>query len=73
MTQSPDEHDEARDEERVETRSDLLPEEQAAGSDDAHDQAAVILEESAERTDHPEESREQSTQTPDQPVPPERG
>jgi len=71
MTQQPDETavptgDEARDDERVETRSELLPEEQAAGSDNPHDQAEAILAESDERTAHPEESRERSIQTPDQ-------
>ena len=40
-------------EENVETRAQLLPEEQAAGgSDDPEDQAAVILAESEERTIH---------------------
>ena len=33
----------------VESRANLLPEEEAAGSDDPHRQAEVILEESAER------------------------
>jgi hypothetical protein len=72
MTQHPDdERDEARDEERVDTRSELLPEERAAGSDDPHDQAEAILAESDERTAHPEETREESTQTPDQQIPDE--
>ena len=70
MTQDPDETaeaaDHARDDERVESRSELLPEEQAAGSDNPHDQAEAILAESDERTAHPEETREESTQTPDQ-------
>ena len=75
MTQQPDETavppgaekaDEAREDERVETRSELLPEEQVAGSDNPHDQAEAILAESDERAAHPEESREESTQTPDQ-------
>jgi hypothetical protein len=40
-------------EENVETRAQLLPEEQAAGgSDDPETQAAVILAESEERTIH---------------------
>ena len=43
MSQSPDEHD-------IDTRAELLPEEEAAGSDDPHAQAEPILEESAERT-----------------------
>jgi hypothetical protein len=33
----------------VESRAHLLPEEEAAGSDDPHRQAEVILEESSER------------------------
>jgi hypothetical protein len=54
------------DEARVERRaSDLLPEEQAAGSDNPEEQAAAILAESDERTEHPEETRQESTQTPD--------
>lgn len=59
-----DDHDDARDEDRVDTRAELLPEERKAGSDDPHDQAAAILEESDERTDQPEETRRESTQTP---------
>jgi hypothetical protein len=43
----PDDND---DEERIEARAEaLLPEEQEAGSDDPHAQAAAILEESDER------------------------
>jgi len=57
MTQTPDERD-------VDTREELLPEEQAAGSDDAHAQAEVILEESLERTEDPDGTRDSSTQTP---------
>jgi hypothetical protein len=49
---------------RVESRADLLPEELAAGSDDPGEQARAILEESDERTEHPEETRHESTQTP---------
>jgi hypothetical protein len=77
MTQSPDRRDQAsdqpderaRDDERVDHRAELLPEERVAGSDDPHAQAEAILEESDERTEHPEEAREESTQTPDQPNP----
>lgn len=58
MTDTPDEHD-------VETRADLLPEEQAVGSDDPREQARLILEESLERTEDPEGTRHSSTQTPD--------
>jgi hypothetical protein len=57
MTQSPD------DDERITTRAELLPEEEAAGSDDPHRQAEEILRESDERTDHPEETGRDSTQT----------
>lgn len=38
------------DDDRVASRSELLPEEEAAGSDDPEGQARVILEESEERT-----------------------
>ena len=54
------------EDERIERRANLLPEEQAAGSDDPEAQAAAILEESDERTEHPEETRHESTQTPDE-------
>lgn len=53
------------DESRIDTRAELLPEEQEAGSDDPHAQAEAILEESDERTEAPEETRQESTQTPD--------
>jgi hypothetical protein len=62
MTETPDE-------EHVDTRAELLPEEQEAGSDDPRAQAEEILEESQERTDDPEGTRRESTQTPDQQVP----
>jgi hypothetical protein len=58
MTETPDEA-------RVESRAELLPEEQAAGSEDPTAQAEAILEESDERTNAPEETRHDSTQTPD--------
>ena len=38
-----------RDDERVSSRAELLPEEQAVGSDDPDAQAEAILEESEER------------------------
>ncbi|WP_187345504.1 hypothetical protein [Ornithinimicrobium sp. CNJ-824] len=57
MTQTPDERD-------VETRAELLPEEQAAGSESPQAQAEAILEESIERTEDPEGTRHDSTQTP---------
>ena len=58
MTEGPDEG-------RVESRGQLLPEEQAAGSDDPELQAQIILEDSDERTAEPEKTKEQSVQTPD--------
>lgn len=57
----PESHDDAR----IDSRADLLPEEQAAGSDDPHAQAEAILEESDERTDDPEGTQRASSQTPD--------
>ena len=56
---------ESPDDDRIETRAELLPEEQEAGSDDPEAQAAAILEESDERTEDPEGTRAESTQTPD--------
>jgi hypothetical protein len=58
MTETPD-HD------RVESRAELLPEELSAGSEDPTAQAEAILEESDERTNAPEQTRHESTQTPD--------
>lgn len=57
--------DQAADVARIERRADLLPEERAAGSDDPEEQARAILAESDERTEHPEETRHESVQTPD--------
>jgi hypothetical protein len=54
---------ESADDDRIETRAELLPEEQAAGSDDPEAQAAAILEESDERTEDPSGTRADSTQT----------
>jgi len=51
------------DEAHIESRANLLPEEQVAGSDDPDEQAAAILEDSLERTDHPDETRHESHQT----------
>jgi hypothetical protein len=59
MTPSPEDAD------RIATRAELLPEEEAAGSDDPEAQAEAILEESDERVDDPEGTRHESTQTPD--------
>ncbi|MDC5696017.1 hypothetical protein OO014_02020 [Intrasporangium calvum] len=56
---------EHHDESDIAQRAELLPEEQAAGSDDPEMQAEAILDESAERTERPEETRRESTQTPD--------
>ena len=53
------------EEQAVEHRAHLLPEEVAAGSDDPEAQAEAILEESQERTLHPEQTRNESSQTPD--------
>jgi hypothetical protein len=53
------------DEARVDRRAELLPEEVEAGSDDPGEQARAILEESDERTEHPEETRRESRQSPD--------
>ncbi|MDT0213139.1 hypothetical protein Q9R29_04500 [Rothia sp. ARF10] len=53
------------DDDKVGSRAELLPEEQAVGSDDPDAQARAILAESEERTEHPEETRLESTQTPD--------
>ena len=56
---------ESRDEDRIQERAELLPEEAAVGSDDPEGQAEAILADSDDRTDHPEETRHESTQTPD--------
>ena len=53
-----------RDAERVETRAELLPEERTAGSDAPRAQAEAVLEESDRRTEDPEGTRHESTQTP---------
>ena len=58
MSQTPDD-------DRVESRAELLPEEQAAGSEDPTAQAEAILAESDERTEDPEQARQEYTQTPD--------
>jgi hypothetical protein len=57
MSQTPDEA-------RVESRSELLPEEEAAGSEAPEEQAEAILQESDERTEDPEGTRHESQQTP---------
>lgn len=62
MSESPEP---ASSDERVERRAELLPEEEDAGSDDPTAQAEAILADSDERTEAPEETRRESTQTPD--------
>ena len=57
MTEPADEH-------RVAERAHLLPEEIAAGSADPEGQAEAILAESDRRTDQPEQTRDESTQSP---------
>jgi hypothetical protein len=54
-------------EDRVRARAELLPEEAAVGSPDPELQARTILQESDDRTEHPERTRRESTQTPDEP------
>jgi hypothetical protein len=54
------------DPERVRQRAhELNPEEVAVGSDDPHAQAEAILADSDERTEHPEQTKRASHQTPD--------
>ena len=57
--------DQHPDQSRVEARSELLPEEADAGSDDPHRQAEVILEDSDSRTSDPEQTKHASSQSPD--------
>jgi hypothetical protein len=51
------------DEDHIKSRAELLPEEVAAGSDDPHAQAEVILEESRARTEDPAGTGAESEQT----------
>ncbi|GAB7007187.1 hypothetical protein JCM18899A_46620 [Nocardioides sp. AN3] len=51
------------DEQHVETRAELLPEEIAAGSDNPHEQAEVVLEESQQRTEDPSGTGAEAEQT----------
>ena len=53
------------DSDRVEQRAGMLPEEQEAGIDDPELMAKVLLEDSDARTDAPERTKHESTQTPD--------
>jgi hypothetical protein len=48
---------------KVETRAELLPEEQAAGSEDPESQAEEILADSERRTQDPSGTRNASVQT----------
>jgi hypothetical protein len=57
--------DDQPDQSRTDERATLLPEEQAAGSDDPQAQARAVLEDSDERTEHPEQTKHESVQTPD--------
>ena len=49
MSEQPDAQDS-----HVDRRAQLLPEERTVGSEDPHEQAQVILEESRERTENPD-------------------
>ncbi|WP_375500156.1 hypothetical protein [uncultured Jatrophihabitans sp.] len=53
------------DEQRVADRAELLPEEVGVGSDDAAAQARIVLEDSDARTEDPEQTKAESSQTPD--------
>ena len=55
--------DEAADDDRVAERAHLLPEEIAAGSEDPIGQAEQILAESDDRTDDPERTQQEYSQT----------
>lgn len=57
------EHD--PDAERIHERAHLLPEELVAGSQDPQAQAEAILAESDERTEHPEQTQQESPQSPE--------
>ncbi len=56
-------HEDQPPDPRVESRAELLPEEQAAGSEDAEGQAEAILEDSERRTQDPSGTRASSSQT----------
>jgi hypothetical protein len=53
-TPPPDDRDDQTQARHVATRAELLPEEKAVGSDNPQAQAKAILEESEERTEHPD-------------------
>ena len=56
---------EQADQDRIEERALLLPEEIAAGSVDPEAQAEAILADSDRRTDEPERTQQESPQSPD--------
>jgi hypothetical protein len=65
MTDSPPPPDvTAPDQESVDERAHLLPEELTVGSADPQKQAEAILAESAERTDDPDGTQDESSQVP---------
>ena len=47
---------------RIESRAELLPEEERVGSDDPEAQAAAILDESDARTEHPAPREERTSE-----------
>ena len=53
-TPPPEDRDDETQARHVASRAELLPEEKAVGSDDPQAQAKAILEESEERTEHPD-------------------
>ena len=63
MTETPDDAESDAEHDRIAGRAELLPEEDAAGSDDPTRQAEEILRDSDERTEHPDETGAESTQT----------
>lgn len=65
-TQGESRDQELPDGDRIARRAQLLPEEQTTGSDDPETQAAVVLDESDERTEDPQGTRRKYSQTPDQ-------
>ena len=50
------------DPDHVETRAELLPEEERAGSDNPVRQAEAVLEESEQRTLHPEAEEQRASE-----------
>ena len=63
MTASPRDENQHEHDPKVETRAELLPEEQTAGSEDPESQAEAILEDSERRTQDPSGTRNASVQT----------